>query len=147
MTDLEKAIIFATKKHAGQLDKADKPYILHPLAVMMKLGTEQEQIVAVLHDVMEDCGVTAEELSNEGFSRCIIEAVEAISRRKDKGETYREYIQRCEKNTLAVMVKFADLEHNMSPERAKALPEDERRGLEKRYMKALYYLKFGGWPK
>lgn len=50
---LEKALEIALKAHRGQVDKGGKPYILHPLAVMMRMETEEEQIVALLHDVVE----------------------------------------------------------------------------------------------
>lgn len=51
---LEKAISISVAAHKGQIDKADKPYILHPLRLMLKMQTENEMIAAVLHDVVED---------------------------------------------------------------------------------------------
>jgi guanosine-3',5'-bis(diphosphate) 3'-pyrophosphohydrolase len=48
------AIMIATKAHDGQFDKAGKPYILHPLAVMAQMDTLESKIVAVLHDAIED---------------------------------------------------------------------------------------------
>jgi (p)ppGpp synthase/HD superfamily hydrolase len=63
---LEDAIAFAAEKHGAEPkpDKAGQPYILHPLRVMLdpSLRTDEERITAVLHDIMEDCGVTAEQL-------------------------------------------------------------------------------------
>lgn len=52
---LEEAINFAVWAHRGQLDKVGRPYILHPLHVMLQMNTESERIIAVLHDVLEDC--------------------------------------------------------------------------------------------
>jgi (p)ppGpp synthase/HD superfamily hydrolase len=52
--DLERAIEIAASAHRGQVDKADKPYILHPLRVMLACTDVTAQIVAVLHDVIED---------------------------------------------------------------------------------------------
>ena len=68
---MEDAIAFAAKAHVAQRDKAGEPYILHPLRVMLdpSLRTVEERITAVLHDVMEDCGVTEEELLCEFLAR------------------------------------------------------------------------------
>jgi (p)ppGpp synthase/HD superfamily hydrolase len=55
MSTLERAIAIAAEAHAGQTDKAGAPYILHPLRMMMGLTSDEERIVAVLHDVCEDC--------------------------------------------------------------------------------------------
>ena len=55
MSTLEKAIAIAAEAHAGATDKAGAPYILHPLRVMLKVNSPEERIVAVLHDVVEDC--------------------------------------------------------------------------------------------
>ncbi len=53
--DLERAIAIAIEAHRGQYDKAGAPYVLHPLRVMLSLGSNVERIVGVLHDVVEDC--------------------------------------------------------------------------------------------
>ncbi len=57
-TDCYKAYMIANRAHKGQVDKAGKPYILHPLYVMSKMHTEEEAIVAILHDVIEDTDCT-----------------------------------------------------------------------------------------
>ena len=54
MSLLERAIEIAVTAHKGQVDKAEKPYILHPLRLMFKMQTENEMIASVLHDVVED---------------------------------------------------------------------------------------------
>jgi hypothetical protein len=55
--------------HSGQTDKAGAPYVLHPLRVMLSVTTNEERIVAVLHDLVEDCpGWSFERLREEGFS-------------------------------------------------------------------------------
>ena len=54
MSMLDRAIEIAVQAHSGQLDKGGAPYILHPLRVMLRMATEEERIVAVLHDVVED---------------------------------------------------------------------------------------------
>jgi hypothetical protein len=62
MSTLEHAIALAACAHAGQVDKAGQPYILHPLRVMLRLSGADERIVAVLHDVVEDTPRTIERL-------------------------------------------------------------------------------------
>ena len=74
MNKIEKAIIFATKAHAGTCRKGkDKPYILHPIEAMeiVMHFTEDEDVLAaaVLHDTVEDTAVTAERLEKEFGSR------------------------------------------------------------------------------
>lgn len=81
--NLDKAILIATKAHQNQVDKAGKPYILHPIRVMMKMENETEQIVAVLHDVLEDCPDYDEEsLRQEGFSSEVVEAPLCIKQKQ-----------------------------------------------------------------
>jgi len=124
------AIAIASNAHIGQIDKSGKAYILHPLAVMNKVGDQDEKIVAVLHDVVEDTTLGLNFLSSM-FSPRIIEALDAISQRKN--ELYFDYIKRVKENELATIVKIEDLRHNSSPERA----FEGSKGLEKRYYKAL----------
>jgi (p)ppGpp synthase/HD superfamily hydrolase len=55
MSTLERAIAIAAEAHAGHFDKAGAPYVLHPLRMMLRVSSIDERIVAVLHDVVEDC--------------------------------------------------------------------------------------------
>ena len=112
---LEKAISIAVEAHRGQIDKAGKPYILHPLRVMNMGKTEEEMICGVLHDVIEDTPVSIEMLREEGFSSDILKALDAISRHDD--ETYEEYIDRVITEDLAIRVKLHDLKDNMNRDR------------------------------
>jgi len=75
MSLLEKALALAVDAHRGQKDPAGKPYILHPLRVMARVQTEDEQVVAILHDVVEDTPWTPEKLAAEGFPPHILEAL------------------------------------------------------------------------
>jgi (p)ppGpp synthase/HD superfamily hydrolase len=80
---LEDAIILAAQSHRGQKDKAGAPYITHPLRVLGFLGvgaSEDEQITAVLHDVVEDCGVSFEDLTRAGYSTEVIEALRCVTK-------------------------------------------------------------------
>lgn len=136
-SQLSEAIRLASLAHDGQLDKAGKSYILHPLRVMLRMDTEDEMIVAVLHDVVEDTDYTLNDLRIM-FSPIIVDAVDAISQRKGS-ETYFEYIARCKQNPLARKVKIADILDNSSPDRA-YLPESERLSMNRRYDKAFHIL-------
>ena len=78
MATLEQAIELAVKYHKGQLDKAGKPYILHPLRLMQKMEFESDQIVAVLHDIIEDTPVTLEMLKAMGFKPYVIETIPSL---------------------------------------------------------------------
>ena len=71
MHEFRKSNEIAVEAHAGGKDRGGKAYILHPLSVMMRVETEEEKIVAVLHDVIEDTNWTFENLREEGFWRIL----------------------------------------------------------------------------
>ncbi len=109
---LIRAIEIAVSAHEGQLDTHnDRPYIEHPFRVMNAGHTLQEKIVGVLHDVVEDSEWTLQQLTEEGFSKEIVDGVDAMTRRDN--ESYDEYIQRVLKNPVAIRVKMNDLTDNM----------------------------------
>ena len=116
--DLARAIALAAAAHATQIDKTGHPYILHPVRVMQKCASEswETQIVAVLHDTVEDSWVTLDLLHRMEFSDAVIDGVDAMTHRK--GEGYRDYIFRCAENRIAIIVKLADLDDNSDPVRA-----------------------------
>ena len=114
MTLKEKAYVLASFAHNGQKDKTGEKYIYHPLAVASRLRTEEEQVVALLHDVAEDTVVTLDDLREE-FGDRIADALTALTHRED--EDYFSYIDRVSKNPLAARVKLADLNHNMEATR------------------------------
>ena len=72
---LNKALNIAYKAHIGQLDKGGSPYILHPVRVALHCQTEDEKIVALLHDVVEDTSITFEDLKTEGLDDRLLEAL------------------------------------------------------------------------
>ena len=131
---LKKAIDIAVECHSGQKDRAGEPYIQHPLRMMMKMGTVEEKITTVLHDVVEDSEMTIGNLKKEGFSERILKAVDALTKRK--GESYKKSIERVKENPLAVKVKIAEFEDNMDIRRLKRITENDRKRLN-RYLK--YY--------
>ncbi|MYM75290.1 HD domain-containing protein [Duganella sp. FT109W] len=111
MATLERAIAIAAAAHAGQVDKAGQPYILHPLRVMLRVATEHERMAAVLHDVVEDTDVTLHALAAEGFAPEVIAAVEALTKRP--GESRMQAAERAAANPIARVVKLADNAENM----------------------------------
>jgi len=111
MSNLARAIALASEAHVDQREKSGAPYIMHPLRLMLRMNTETEMIVAVLHDVIEDTPWTFDQLRAEGFSEQVIEALDCVTRRSS--ETYEEFVDRARDNAIARKVKLADLEDNM----------------------------------
>ena len=124
MITLESAIALAAKAHAGQKDLAGEPYILHPLRVMLKVASEPERIVAILHDVVEDTNHTLDDLRLAGCSPEVVDAVDRLTRRE--GEDYFDYVARAAEHPLARRVKIADLEDNMEWRRLKGRTDVDR---------------------
>lgn len=131
---LNKAIKIATKAHEGKVDKAGKPYIVHPLRVMNMGVTDDEKIVGVLHDVVEDSDWTFERLAAEGFSSKVVEALRCVTK-SSESESYDKFIQRVKTNPLAVKVKINDLTDNMDIRRLAYISEKDINRLRK-YLKA-----------
>ena len=135
---LENAITLACEAHKGQVDKAGLPYILHPLHLMLQFSTNDERIVAVLHDVLEDTTTHYLELLDAGIPANCLDALEALTKRRH--EPYEKYIERVSKNTLATRVKLADLEHNSDLYRLPEITEEDRHRHDK-YQRAMEYLR------
>ncbi|WP_017303463.1 HD domain-containing protein [Spirulina subsalsa] len=135
---LENAIALAKQCHAGQVDKAGKPYIDHPLRVMAALPSLEEKIVGVLHDAVEDSDLTLDQLRDLGFSDPVIQALDAITKRP--GEDYEQYLQRVMENAIALGVKIADMTDNMDISRIPQPTEKDYRRLQK-YQQVLPRLK------
>ena len=110
MSTLGQAIAIAAKAHEGQVDKAGAPYVLHPLRMMLRVSTTEERITAVLHDVVEDCGVSLDALRAEGFSGAVIDAIDSVTVRP--GEPYETFVLRAAANPIGRRLKLADLEDN-----------------------------------
>lgn len=138
MDFLDHAIIIATKAHSGQADKGGAPYILHPLRVMAKMATTDEMIVAVLHDVAEDCPEWPVAKLALRFDAPIGDALDAITKRK--GESYDAYLARVAANPLAKSVKMADLSDNIDLNRLGREPTEEDYRRRAKYQQAAGYL-------
>lgn len=111
MSTLERAIEIAAAAHAGQVDKAGQPYILHPIRVMLRVSSDHERMAAVLHDVVEDTRVTLEQLVREGFPPEVVSAVQALT--KNPGESRLQAAARAAVDPIARVVKLADNAENM----------------------------------
>lgn len=138
MNDLiKKAKALAIKVHDGQVDKQGHEYILHPLAVAkkVKIYGPYYEAAGLLHDVIEDGGLSYDDLIELGFPVGVVDAVALLSR--SEGETYKEFIEGIleSKNPIALEVKLADLEHNTDPSRG-GIPAS----LAVRYEKAISIL-------
>ncbi|MGP6421968.1 HD domain-containing protein [Pseudomonas putida] len=131
---LERAIAIAATAHAGQVDKGGAPYILHPLKVMMRMNSLQERIVAVLHDVVEDCGISLDDLRKEGFSEDVLCAIESVT--KVPGESYEDFVERAAQNPIGRVVKLADLEENSDLSRIASPSWEDLERIEK-YRRAI----------
>lgn len=120
LKSLAKMIAFAAEKHAGQFDRAGQPYILHPLKLQHWLRNESEtvQMVAIGHDLMEDCGVTFDDLCDR-FGMTVARAVLRLT--KTDGIDYDDYIADIAKCPIATKVKLMDLRHNSDIRRLKSL--------------------------
>lgn len=111
MTLKNLALEIATKAHAGQVDKAGRPYLDHLLTVASGFAeNDMRHITALLHDIVEDTSTTLQDLRVYGFPDEVVDAVNAITKRH--GEPYDEYISRVKSNALARDVKVLDMRHN-----------------------------------
>jgi (p)ppGpp synthase/HD superfamily hydrolase len=113
--DLRLAIDIAFMYHEGQKRLDGSDYIYHPLTVMMRLQDENytTQIVAVLHDILEDTDFELESL-RLNFGPEVADAIELLT--KGEGEIYEQYINRIKisGNDIAIKVKRVDLIHNLA---------------------------------
>ena len=108
---LHKAITIAFEAHQGQSSINGEPYILHPLRLLVKAKSNEERIIAVLHDVIEKSNFTLADLKNKGFDQNIISAIDSLSRRRS--ESYIDYIGRLMQNRISVKIKLLDLADNI----------------------------------
>jgi hypothetical protein len=131
------AMTIACRAHQGQLDKAGYPYIHPPLHVAEQMTEEYTCAAALLHDVMEDTPVTAEQLRAAGIPDPVVEALTLLCH--DPDVPYLDYVRRLKDNPIARAVKLADLGHNSDVSRLDSVtPRDEMR-LE-RYRRAMALL-------
>ena len=111
-----KALILATRAHAGQKRLNGNNYIIHPIRVSQEVSTERQKVIALLHDVVEDTEIPLEEIQKE-FGDEVAVAIDCLTRREgeeNEKEDYDDYIKRVLTNKDAIAVKIADIADNLS---------------------------------
>ncbi|GAA2524992.1 MULTISPECIES: HD domain-containing protein [Streptomyces] len=137
----------ARAAHAGQTDKAGRPYAEHLRAVaegVRRRGGDEEQIAAAwLHDAVEDGRLSDQWLEEAALTRRTKDIVLAVTKRP--GEPPEAYAARILATPGALLVKEADLAHNADPARLAVLDEATRTRLTEKYtrMRALLGLVAG----
>lgn len=129
---IEDAIKTALEVHHDQKDKNGEPYILHPLRVMLAMDSDEERIVAVLHDCIEDGG-DVEDLA--GFDNVIFNSVWRLTH--PDYMPYIEYIRGLEGDSVAIKVKLADLADNLDPRRNVGMDSEKDEERREKYRKAV----------
>jgi GTP pyrophosphokinase len=115
----------ATRAHAGQLRKSGEPYITHPIAVagiVADLGLDAQTVAAaLLHDAVEDTGVTTELIEQE-FGPAVALIVEGVtkldrlqfdSKEAQQAATVRKMLVAMANDWRVLIIKLADRLHNM----------------------------------
>ncbi|MFI6100153.1 phosphohydrolase [Lentzea sp. NPDC051213] len=138
MFTLSDAIALATAAHDGQVDKSGRPYIGHPLRVMAAVTGEHAQMTAVLHDVIEDTSVTVSDLRAHGCPAVVVDAVVALTHLP--AEPQEDYLRRVAADPLALIVKRADINDNLSPARMARLDAATQERLQAKYATAVRLL-------
>jgi guanosine-3',5'-bis(diphosphate) 3'-pyrophosphohydrolase len=124
-TMLRKAYLFAEKAHSGQKRSSGEDYIIHPInvaATLIRLHMDLDTIMAgLLHDVVEDCGVTPQEIEkefNKGVSELVvgltkISKIKFKTKEESQIENFRKMVVAMAKDLRVIIVKLADRMHNM----------------------------------
>ena len=122
---LRQSYVVAKAAHEGQTRSSGEPYIIHPVAVSrilaeMRLDIETLQ-AALLHDVIEDCDVSKEDLE-EQFGTTVAELVDGVSkldklkfrdRKEAQAENFRKMVLAMVQDIRVILIKLADRTHNM----------------------------------
>ena len=134
---LARSYAIASIAHRGQVDKNGEPYIRHVRRVAERIPVERwvARCVAVLHDTIEDSDMTADDLFRAGLHRDIIDPVELLTRTNDVPSAV--YYERIRTSPVALMVKLADLNDNLDPDRVAQLDEVTRGRVLDKYAAAL----------
>ena len=135
---LGKAIKIAAEAFENVKDKGGQPYILHCLRVMDNLHTKDEELktIAVLHDVLEDTKITADDLRFIGFKNRVVSALELLTHVENL--SYDDYIKAISFNEDARLVKLADLKDNSDITRLKGLRKKDLERMEKYHRSYIY---------
>lgn len=146
MPSIDDTVAFIRRAHDGQTTKGGEPYWTHPVAVMELLprdATDDERHAALLHDVIEDCGMTGDDLRAAGYSARTVFLVEGLSRPEGASRpSYMDWIRSiaASGDRGLIRIKLADNEHNSQPDRIAKLPP-EQRDIAKRYERSMRVLR------
>ncbi|MBC7719879.1 MAG: bifunctional (p)ppGpp synthetase/guanosine-3',5'-bis(diphosphate) 3'-pyrophosphohydrolase [Chitinophagaceae bacterium] len=123
--NVRRAYRFADEAHLGQLRNSGEPYITHPIAVAQQCAEwkldAQALMAALLHDAIEDCGVTKPELL-ERFGAPVAELVDGLTkleklefktREENQSESFRKMLLAMARDVRVILIKLADRTHNM----------------------------------
>lgn len=135
LLDLAAGICVAA--HCGQRDKSGNAYFMHPVRVAMRCASDDERIVALLHDTIEDTDVTAAELLEKGFPQYIVDGVLSVTKRD--GEDYDSFVARAKSNPLGRAVKLRDIEDNLDVLRLESVSPEMAARFNK-YLRARRFL-------
>ncbi len=116
---------YADKAHTNQWRSSGDPYITHPIAVTTicahwKLDAPA-LMAALLHDAMEDCGITKEDLADR-FGPVVADLVDGLTkldklhfntREESQAESFRKMLLAMAKDVRVILIKLADRTHNM----------------------------------
>ena len=109
------AATICVSAHAGQSDRGGYPYCMHPIHLAEQMSDEESCAAALLHDVIEDCGYTFDQLREAGITEPVIQALRLLTH--DPSVDYMVYVEAISHNPIARKVKMADLRHNLEPSR------------------------------
>ena len=122
---IERAFALSASAHGSQLRKDGTPFVTHPLAaaqIIVEMGMDEDSIIAaLLHDVLEDTGITEEEVTKLfGASvTAIVEGVTKLTRvqyttkEEEQMENLRKMLMAMAKDIRVILIKLADRLHNM----------------------------------
>ncbi len=122
---VRRAYRYADEAHLGQLRNSGEPYITHPIAVAAQCAEwkldAQALSAALLHDAMEDCGITKTDLI-ERFGIQVAELVDGLTkldklefntREESQAESFRKMLLAMARDVRVILIKLADRSHNM----------------------------------
>ncbi len=125
LANVRLAYRFADEAHLGQLRNSGEPYITHPIAVAAQCAEwkldAQALMAALLHDAMEDCGITKPDLI-ERFGSPVAELVDGLTkleklhfntREENQAESFRKMLLAMARDVRVILIKLADRTHNM----------------------------------
>lgn len=148
---------FSEKAHAGHKRLSGDPYITHPLAVAAVLAALEQDLVtvsaALLHDVIEDAGVSREDLLRlfgEEVARLVegvtkLSQLSFISREVRQAENFRKMFVAMGEDFRIIIIKLADRLHNMQTLEYLPLPKQKDTALETREIFAPLAHRLGMW--